>query len=230
MTRDLRPEAPLASLRKAAKFYGERLVFRNLDLDVSSASVLLVVGANGAGKSTLLRVMSGLARPSAGTVTLGLDKSRMAYLGHQTFLYPEATALENLRFWCGLHGLPRADRDLERALDEVGLLPHARERAGRFSRGMSQRLNLARVFCLSPQLLFLDEPDTGLDRRSTAVLHRQIEAVRERAGAVVWVSHHLERDLPRADTALLLEKGGAAYLGPAEGFDPCRLMEGEGAC
>ncbi|GAB6035706.1 ATP-binding cassette domain-containing protein [Fundidesulfovibrio butyratiphilus] len=222
--------SPLVSLRKAAKFYGERLVFRNLDLDVGRATVLLVAGANGAGKSTLLRVMCGLSRPSAGTVALGLDKSRMAYLGHRTFLYPEATALENLRFWCGLHGLRPSDAALERALNDVGLAAHANERAGRFSRGMSQRLNLARAFCLSPELLFLDEPDTGLDRRSMAVLHRQIEAVRVRGGSVIWVSHHLERDLPRADTALLLEKGRAAYLGPAEGFDPSEFLAEEGVC
>lgn len=219
----------LISLRGVAKFYGERLVFKGLDMDIPAGRVLLVVGVNGAGKSTLLRVLAGLAAPSAGAVEHALDKGRMAYLGHQTFLYPEATARENLRFWTRLHGLKLGDAALDAALARVGLKQYAEEQAGNFSRGMAQRLNLARVFCLSPDLLFLDEPDTGLDERSKGFLHRQIEELRAAGGTIVWVSHHLERDLPRADDVLHLDNGRAAYFGPVAGFDAL-VMSGASAC
>lgn len=216
-------------LSGVAKFYGDRLVFKGLDLEVRPGRALMVVGPNGAGKSTLLRVMAGLAKPSAGKVETSLERREMAYLGHQTFLYAEATALENLRFWTGLYGLNLDEAALEGALDRVGLGKFAQERAGHFSRGMAQRLNLARVFCIAPRLLFLDEPDTGLDEASKAVLHQEIARCRQGGRAVVWVSHHLERDLPKADDVLHLDRGRAAYLGPAAGFD-ATVMAGAQVC
>jgi heme exporter protein A len=216
-------------LSGVAKFYGDRLVFKGLDLIVSPGRSLMVVGANGAGKSTLLRVMAGLSRPSAGKVETSLERREVAYLGHQTFLYAEATALENLRFWTGLHGLGHGEAALLGALERVGLKKFAEERAGHFSRGMAQRLNLARVFLIAPRLLFLDEPDTGLDQASKAVLHQEIDRARQGGRAVVWVSHHLERDLTRADEVLHLDRSRAVYLGPVTGFD-ATVMAGVDVC
>uniref|UniRef100_A0A7C4AI62 Heme ABC exporter ATP-binding protein CcmA n=1 Tax=Fundidesulfovibrio putealis TaxID=270496 RepID=A0A7C4AI62_9BACT len=213
-----------------AKFYGERLVFKGVSLRLEAGRTLMVVGANGAGKTTLLRVLAGLSRPSAGSVRSGVERGRMAYLGHQTFIYPDATASENLRFWTGLYGRDLDDAALQDALERVGLRRFAQERAGAFSRGMAQRLNLARVFCIGPSLLFLDEPDTGLDVASTAMLHDRVEALRRDGAAVAWVSHHLARDLAKADDVLFLDKGRAAYLGPASGFDASDLSGAECAC
>ncbi|GFK94274.1 Glutamine transport ATP-binding protein GlnQ [Fundidesulfovibrio magnetotacticus] len=219
----------MLSLRGVAKFYGDRMVFKNIDLTVDPGRTLMVVGANGAGKSTLLRLMAGLSRPTAGEVSTTLAKAETAYLGHQTFLYAEATALENLSFWTGLHGLGLCEADLLAALERVGLARFAHERAGHFSRGMAQRLNLARVFCIAPRLLFLDEPDTGLDEASRGVLHAEIARTSQQGRSVVWVSHHLERDLPKADDVLFLEKGRAAYLGPVAGFD-ASVLSRSAAC
>ncbi len=208
-----------------AKLYGGRLVFRDLSLEVRPAAVLLVAGPNGAGKSTLLRIMAGLSRPSAGRVERRVAVERMAYLGHHTFLYPQLTALENLRFWARLHGLHPSHEDLAAALSRMELLPAAMERAGRFSRGMAQRLNLARVLLLAPDLLFLDEPGAGLDVRSTGILAAEITAARARGAAVVWVSHHLDRDVALADTVLEIDKGAAAFLGPARDYQgPASLL------
>jgi len=219
----------LLGLAGVAKFLGERLVFKNLDLEVGAGEVLMVVGVNGAGKTTLLRIMAGLARPSAGQVTSLVERRDMAFVGHQTFLYHEATALENLRFWTSLQGPGLTDSVLEQALSRVGLARFAQEQAGHFSRGMAQRLNLARVLCLAPKLLFLDEPDTGLDQRSRAMLADEIVQAPGTGRAVVWVSHHLERDMPLANRVLHLHKGRAAYLGPAKDFDASALA-GEPAC
>ena len=206
------------TLDRVAKFYGDKPVLREVSLSLAAGQVLLVAGENGAGKSTLLKVMAGLSRPSAGTVRQGVDQARVAYLGHATFLYPRLTALENLRFWARIYGVPGDEAALSAALERVGLAAAGHEEAGTFSRGMAQRLSLARVFLTAPQLVFLDEPGTGLDVRSRDVLRAEIAAARQRGAALVWVSHALAEDLPAADLVLLLEKGRAAYLGPAAGF------------
>lgn len=219
----------LVVLRGVAKFHGERLVFKSLDLEIRPGRVLLVVGANGAGKTTLLKVMAGLSKPTAGVVEHPAGRGTLAFLGHQTFLYEDATARENLRFWTGLAGLDLSLRELDAVLEQVGLAAFADERAGNFSRGMAQRLNLARVFCLDPALVFLDEPDTGLDARSRAMLAAGIARFRDSGRAVVWVSHHVERDRALADDVLHLDRGRAAFLGPARDFDPA-VLAGEAAC
>ena len=217
-------------LSEVAKFHGPRLVFRKLSFELGAGLVLLVVGPNGAGKSTLLRIMAGLSRPTAGAVDLGCPAGAVGYVGHQTFIYPRLTALENLRFWARLYGLDAGDAALAAALERVGLERAAHEMAGNFSRGMAQRLSLARAFLPQPQLLFLDEPGTGLDQRSLGVLHAEIAAARGRGAAVVWVSHDVAGDLPRADLVLALEGGGCAYFGPARNFTPvgalCAAAEG----
>ena len=203
------------TLDRVAKFYGDKPVLREVSLTLAAGQVLLVAGENGAGKSTLLKVMAGLSRPTAGTVTQGVDQARVAYLGHATFLYPRLTALENLGFWARLFGVPGDEAALLAALERVGLAAAAHEEAGTFSRGMAQRLSLARVFLTAPQLIFLDEPGTGLDVRSRDVLRAEIRAARDRGAALVWVSHALSEDLACADLVLSLEKGRVGSFGPA---------------
>jgi heme exporter protein A len=206
------------SLAKVSKLYGLRPVVRDISLTLAPGQVLLVAGENGAGKSTLLKLMAGLLRPTAGTVDCPVPAAKVGYLGHQTFLYPRLSALDNLRFWARLLGLDHSDAPLLAALERMGLGAAAREEAGTFSRGMAQRLSLARVFLAAPSLLFLDEPGTGLDVKSRAVLRREIASARERGAALVWVSHALDQDLGDADLALRLEGGRAGYFGPAQGL------------
>lgn len=205
-------------VRGAAKLYGERLVFKGVDLDVTPGQVWLVVGANGAGKSTLLKVLAGLSELTAGERELAVDKARLAYLGHHTFVYPGLTARANLDFWAKMYGVDNPD--IDGLLKRVELSRAADEKAANFSRGMLQRLALARVFLADPQLIFLDEPATGLDGRSAGLLKAEISAARERGASLVWVSHALLSDVVLADNVLHLEKGRAAYSGPASGFTP----------
>ena len=197
----------LLELRGAAKFFGHKCVFRSVDLAVARGTVTLLAGANGAGKSTLLRLMAGLLRPSAGACECHAAEGRTAYLGHATFLYPGLTALENLTFWKEAQGLRLTEADLTALLERVGLERHAHERAGIFSRGMAQRLNLARALLVEPELLLLDEPGTGLDSRAAAMLREEIVRAGRRGAGVVWVSHDVAADAPLADRVLTLERG-----------------------
>lgn len=219
----------LLQLADVAKFYGSKLVFKKLSLEVARGSVLLLVGANGAGKTTLLKIMAGLSRPSAGVVDMAVDPEKVGYVGHQTFIYPKLSALDNLRFWAGLYDLDQSDDALLGALERVDLKRAAYEAAGGFSRGMAQRLSLARVFMIAPDLLFLDEPGTGLDKRSTAVLHREIAAARERGAGVVWISHDVAGDLHRADAVFAIDNKTCGYHGPAADYTPTGAVAGEGA-
>ena len=209
---------PLLELRGASHFFGPRLVFRNISLDIHPGEILLVIGPNGAGKSTLLQIMSGLLSPTSGSVESPLEPGEIGYLGHGTFIYPFLTALENLAFWNRLHGLRCSREEVLKQLDRVGLKAAALEQTGTFSRGMSQRLSLARVLLINPRLLLLDEPATGLDAASRSLLGGEISLARSRGAGVVWVSHDSLRDRESADRVLVLEDKAMAYLGPVGNY------------
>ena len=207
----------LLKLAGIGKLFGARAVLRNISFEVHPGTVTLLVGANGAGKTTLLKIMAGLARPTVGTVERFCEDGGLGYLGHATFIYPGLTALENLAFWSGMHGNPTDKATLSEALARVELAPFAEERAGTFSRGMAQRLNLARILLQSPPLLLLDEPGTGLDVRSLAILHREIAASRDRGAGIVWITHDVAGDAKRADRIIAIENRSIGYCGPASG-------------
>ena len=208
----------LLYLKGVSHFFGSRLIFKNLSLTLGPGRVMLVAGPNGAGKSTLLKIMAGLIEPSGGEVTCTPGSEKMAYMGHATFLYPRLSALQNLQFWNTMYGVGASEDALLTLLKRVNLHGFVHERAGTFSRGMAQRLSLARVLLIDPSLLFLDEPATGLDTASQQMLFQEIDDCRERGGSVVWVSHDVQRDLRRADLVLEIQKGKAAYCGPAESY------------
>jgi len=203
----------LLELRGIAKFFGHRCIFKAVDLTVARGTVSLLVGPNGAGKSTLMRLMAGLMRPSAGSCDCHAAEGQVAYLGHATFIYPGLTALENLAFWKKAQGLRLAEAELMALLERVGLERRAHERAGIFSRGMAQRLNLARALLVEPELLLLDEPGTGLDSRAAVMLREEIARARQRGAGVVWISHDVAADAPLADRVLTLEQGRLSESG-----------------
>lgn len=189
--------------------FGHRHVLGPLDLELTAGERVAVLGDNGAGKTTLLRILATLARPAQGTLELwGLDavrcrerlRPRLGYVGHQGGLTPMLTALENLEFFAKLHGL-RREKAAE-ALELVELERSARVLAGELSRGMQQRLALARAVIHEPELLVLDEPDASLDAGGRQVLSRLVE------DRTVVVSTHDWALARRLCTRGLLLRGG----------------------
>lgn len=198
---------------KVSHFFGSRLIFKDVSCMVCPGQIMLVGGPNGAGKSTLLKIMAGLLDPSSGSVERNVSDSAMAFMGHQTFVYSALSALANLEFWNHIYERGLRETALLTLLERVGLKAFALEAAGTFSRGMAQRLSLARVLLVEPELIFLDEPATGLDTASQSLLYTELDAARARGAAIVWISHDLERDSQRADQMLIISGRGLRFCG-----------------
>lgn len=211
-------EPPLASLRQVTKRYGVVAALQRLNLELSAGTHLLLAGPNGAGKTTLLRLMAGLTRPHQGEIRIaGADPRRRAtarrqigLLSHQSLLYDDLTCAENLQFFARLYSLePDAGR-VPAALARVGLADRRDQAAGSLSRGMKQRLALARATLHQPRLLLLDEPFTGLDRGSAADLGSYLKTRAGKAGtASVLVTHRVVEVASLVNRVLVLDRGRA---------------------
>lgn len=208
----------LLRLDRVTHFFDQRLVFKDVSLLIEAGTVTLVAGPNGAGKTTLMNIMSGLISPSRGIVEHKVSRDKMAFLGHNTFVYSGLSALDNLKFWARVYCRSLSDDECMQLLNLVGLKAFAYEKAGYFSRGMSQRLSLARVLMLGPDFLLLDEPGTGLDPDSRKLLRRKITQSAQNGAAVVWVSHSLEEDLDLTDKIIFLDNKKQAFYGTTRDF------------
>ena len=216
------------------KTFGSLAALRDVNLNVGPGERLAIVGPNGSGKSTLVKVVATLLRPSAGTVRLaGLDVQSQALevrrligvVCHQTFLYSELTALENLEFYGRLYGLPQPSDRAHELLGSVGLEPHADVPGRDLSRGMQQRLALARALLHEPPILLLDEPDTGLDQRWTAFLVDLLAEVAREGRTVLLTTHDLERTLDMADRLAVLNGGRVVFTAKRDELDVGSLKE-----
>lgn len=183
---------------------GATTILRDVDLRVDPGESVGLFGANGAGKTTLLRIMATLIRPAAGTATvLGADLSthdrfdirrHLGLIGHTPALYPELTLSQNLEFSARIAGL--SVDVVPRALTAVGLEGAAHRPAGEASHGMQRRLEFAREIMLQPDLLLLDEPHSALDPSAVELVEHIVGGVLARNGAVVLVSHDIDRVAP----------------------------------
>ncbi len=210
-------EAAIAA-RELAKRYGGVTALRGIDLEVPRGATLAVLGPNGAGKSTLLRLMAGLARPSSGRLRVAGQRAdsrsaraRIGFVGHTTFLYPALTARENLIFAARLYGVPEPAERADRLLEDEGLARVAERRVGGFSRGMAQRLAIARALVHEPEVVLLDEPFTGLDRAAARRLATRLQGLRGGGRTTVLVTHEVEQAAALADRVIVLARGRIAH-------------------
>jgi heme ABC exporter ATP-binding subunit CcmA len=202
------------------KFYGDFPALRDIAFELQPGACLALLGRNGAGKTTLLRILAGLSRPARGLVRiLGADvrqeatRRRIGVLGHGTGIYDELSALENLRLFAGLYGAPDPVRTALAWLERTGLASVKDGLVREFSRGMRQRLAVARAFLHEPSVLLLDEPFTALDDRAIGVLQGLLAEARARGATVVLSTHQLREALELATHALLLVRGRTAFFG-----------------
>jgi heme exporter protein A len=198
------PEPALVVCEGLVRRFGERVALDGVSLELAAGETLLLTGGNGAGKTTLLRVLATVLRPHAGAVSVaGHELPRQArsvrpligYVGHEPLVYPSLTALENLELYASLHGRPA--ESCRPALEMVGLERRRNDQAADLSRGMRQRLALARAWLHQPALLLLDEPTAGLDAEGRELLKGMLD---EHQGAALVATHEPEwfagRELP----------------------------------
>jgi heme exporter protein A len=224
------------------KYFGDYPALRDVKFEVPPGSVVALLGRNGAGKTTLLRILAGLAKPSKGLVRIhGSEvreestRRRIGVLGHGISLYDELTATENLVLFGKLYGLDNPARRAHEWLERTGL---DRVRDGlvrEFSRGMRQRLAVARTFIHDPEVLLFDEPFTSLDDRAIGVLQSLIIEAQGRGCTIVMSTHQLKEAIELATNIVLIRKGQLAYAGERKQEmldDPAwlyRTYEGENA-
>ncbi|MFH1277161.1 MAG: heme ABC exporter ATP-binding protein CcmA [Candidatus Eisenbacteria bacterium] len=199
--------------------FGYFYALKGLDFEARAGEIVLVLGPNGAGKTTLLRIAGGLLLPSEGEITVlgeapraagGAARARIGFLSHNLALYPDLTAAENLRFFARLYRRPSDRKSIDEGLAEVDLAAWGDESVRNFSRGMKQRLALARVFLHEPDVFLLDEPFTGLDLTSSLSLAARLEARRAAGAAILLASHRLESAAPLGSRAVVIKRGKIA--------------------
>jgi heme exporter protein A len=178
--------------RGMARRFGEKRALARVDLDLDAGEFLLVTGPNGSGKTTLLRLLSGLIVPTAGDLQVGVDRSRIGFLGHEPLVYRELTPLENLDLYGRLYRVPERRERIGMLLERFGLWEARRTRAAALSRGMLQRLAICRTLLHEPELLLLDEPFSSLDADGAELLLDEL-ARQDARRTVVLASHQPER-------------------------------------
>ncbi len=213
--------------RALVKSFGARRVLDRLYLRVEPGEPLALVGANGAGKTTLLRILATLTRPTSGSVLVdGMDvktagprvRRSIGLLAHHPLLYDDLTAEANLRLYARLYGVPDGPRQVEALLERIGLRAWRAERVRTLSRGMQQRLALARAFLHRPQVLLLDEPHSGLDGPGVALLDELLREAAE-AGRTILLTTHDEARARATGWRVETLAGGrcSSAAGPATG-------------
>jgi heme exporter protein A len=225
---------PLIDIRGLVKAYSLLPVLRQLNLEVARGEFVALLGPNGAGKSTLLRLICGLSRPTAGVIRIGgwelpgeayAVRAQIGLVSHKPLVYENLSARENLRFFARLYNLSsdKAEGRITDMLARVGLAKRGDDLVRGYSRGMLQRLSIARALLHNPDVLLLDEPYTGLDQDASAVLDGLLRDAHGDGRTILMTTHQLDRAALLASRVIILSRGSIAYDQPTVGMDTAAL-------
>ena len=214
------PAEPAISAQGVNKSFAGRSVIRDLSLTLWAGDTMSIVGHNGSGKTTLMRLLAGLTRPTGGVIRVNgvhqgpgavLVHRSIGIVSHNTFLYPNLTAAENLRFYGRLYDVGDLEQRIEAMLVQFGLMGYRDALTGTLSRGTQQRLSLARAFLPNPAIVLLDEPDSGLDPQGIDMLPRLLELADLSKRTVLLTTHNLGLGLVLAKKVAILARGRLAW-------------------
>ena len=219
---------PAIEVRGLWKYFCHFPALRGLDLTLAKGRFLTIFGPNGAGKTTLIRVLSTQLKPSEGSVSVGgvdvaaradLLRHRIGLISHNTYLYAHLTALENLLFFGRMYGLADPRTRAMDLLTEVGLAGRMDDRVSGYSRGMQQRLSIARALLHDPDIMFLDEPYTGLDQHASRMLRGVLETLHTRDRTIVLTTHNIDQGLEMCDDVAIQVRGRLVFKEPIGAID-----------
>lgn len=223
----------MIQLQGLVKSYGLHAVLRGVDLHVHQGEFVALVGSNGAGKSTLMRIVATLLPPSSGEVKVGgwllpqfADKVRqhIGLVSHQALLYNDLSAAENLTFFARLYQMENVEERVLQSLKRVGLLARQRDAVSTFSRGMVQRLTIARATLHEPDVLLLDEPYTGLDQDAARLLDQLLQREAENGRTILMITHDLVHGLNLCHRIAILHKGKIVCEVPSNQMTPGQFL------
>lgn len=221
-------------MRGLVKRYHHQPVLDHLSLDINDGEFCLLVGDNGAGKTTLLRILAGLVRPNQGQVTIcGSSvnnnpqlRRKIGYIGHQPMVYQDLTAFENLCHYARLYQIADAQADIAESIRSVRLTQQQHQPVRTLSRGMQQRLSLARALLHNPSILLFDEPYTGLDQEAAAFLDEVLVKLHQPGRAILLAAHRPQRLLPIASHVAWLRDGEICQHIPVTSLNESPQLQG----
>lgn len=222
------------SVRGLTKTFGSSLALRGVDLDIEHGESVVIFGPNGAGKTTLIKILATIMNPSTGKVVVdGLDlkgnaeeiRRRIGIVSHQTFLYSNLTAYENLNFYCRMYDVTHPGERIQEVAAMVGMTARLHDRVGTLSRGMQQRVSIARSLLHDPSIILMDEPETGLDQQAVAMLWEALRPREGRERTIVLTTHSLERGLALGERLLILARGRIVYQRSTQDLDLADLKQ-----
>lgn len=211
---------PVLQLESLGKVFGHFRALSDVTLDLYAGECLLLLGSNGAGKTTLLRILAGLTRPTRGTYVIQgcsgrrlprLARRQIGFLSHIPQLYAELSARENLLFFGKLYGVSPLEERVKEVLSQVGMETRADDPMLHHSRGMQQRISIARALLHDPPLLLLDEPYSGLDASSVRKLNLLLEQFHRQGKTMILTTHQMEAAISFADRVAILQRGFVTY-------------------
>ena len=214
------PQSTVIAVSGLTKTFGNLYALRNLSFSLNKGEFLTIFGPNGAGKTTLIRILSTITKASSGEIKFAdlsfeddSEKIRrqIGVIAHQTFLYENLTAEENLRFYGKLYDVENLTQKIETILSQVGLELRKKDFVRTFSRGMQQRLAIARAMLHEPSILLLDEPYTGLDQHASGMLSNWLNRLRSSEQTIIMVTHDLEQGMELADRIAILVNGQLVF-------------------
>lgn len=217
------PISPRIVLRRLSKYFDRFTALERVEVTIEPGEFVVVLGRNGAGKTTLLNLLALLQQPSDGELLYDgrpvaeLEprfRRRLGFVGHESFLYDDLTVEENLHFYARLYGIASPEERVAEVLAEMALAHRTASLARHLSRGLKQRLALARAWLHRPDLLLLDEPATGLDAPTRERMHAWLAGCHRQGRTVILSSHDLRESLQPATRVLLLEDGRLVFDGP----------------
>ncbi len=217
--------APAIELNRLTKSFNHRPALRGIDLKIKQGETVAIFGPNGAGKTTLLKILATVMNPTSGNVAIeGFDlkkdadevRRRIGVVSHHTSLYGSLTAFENLEFYARLHDIPDPGGRAREVAAMVNMTARGDDRVSTFSRGMQQRISIARSLLHNPSVLLMDEPETGLDQHAISMLWSLLAGGGQ---SILLATHSLERGLELADRVIILNKGKVVLEKPASDID-----------